>query len=104
MFLPPSYIPRAAADYVQGALRRFPALALLGPRQSGKTTLARHAFPDMPYSNLEDPVVRAQASEDPVGYLDAFPDGAIFDEIQNVPARCISPTSRPTSKETCAGW
>lgn len=86
MVNPTSYIPRAAEGYAHGALGRFPALALLGPRQSGKTTLARHAFPDMPYSNLEDPVVRAQASEDPVGYLDAFPEGAVLDEIQNVPA------------------
>ena len=82
----PNYIPRAARDYVLGAASRFPALALLGPRQSGKTTLARYAFPDMPYSNLEDPVVRAHANEDPVGYLDGFPRGAVLDEIQNVPA------------------
>ncbi len=71
---------------MQGAASRFPALALLGPRQSGKTTLAHYAFPDMPYSNLEDPIVRARASEDPVGYLDAFPRGAVLDEIQNVPS------------------
>lgn len=85
MIPPTVYIHRVAEAYAQGALGRFPALALLGPRQSGKTTLARHAFPAMPYSNLEDPVVRAQATEDPVGYLDAFPNGAVFDEVQNVP-------------------
>ncbi len=85
MARPDQYIAREAEPYVRGALNRFPALALLGPRQSGKTTLARRSFPEMPYSNLEDPVVRAQATEDPVGYLDAFPDGAILDEIQNVP-------------------
>ncbi len=82
----PPYIPRAAEPYVQGALGRFPALVLVGPRQSGKTTLAQRAFSTMPYSNLEDPVVRAQAIDDPVGYLDGFPDGAVLDEIQNVPA------------------
>lgn len=80
-----AYIPRELESYATGASERFPALALLGPRQSGKTTLARHAFSHLPYSNLEDPVVRDHASHDPVGYLDAFPRGAILDEIQNVP-------------------
>jgi predicted AAA+ superfamily ATPase len=83
--MPPRYIPRACEAYVRGAFQRFPALALLGPRQSGKTTLARRVFGELPYSNLEDPAVRAQATEDPVGYLDAFPNGAVLDEIQNVP-------------------
>ncbi len=82
----PPYMVREAETYVRGAFGRFPALVLLGPRQSGKTTLARRAFPSMAYSNLEDPVVRAEASEDPVGYLDRFPAGAILDEIQNVPS------------------
>lgn len=80
------FIGRTADTYIRGAFSRFPALALVGPRQSGKTTLARRAFPSLPYSNLEDPVVRAHAIEDPVGYLDAFADGAVLDEIQNAPA------------------
>ncbi|MFN8955795.1 MAG: AAA family ATPase, partial [Burkholderiales bacterium] len=50
------------------ALRRlagsFPVLAITGPRQSGKTTLARHLFPDKPYISLEDPTERAFAAED----------------------------------------
>lgn len=81
-----AYIPRTAESYIQGAFDRFPALALVGPRQSGKTTLARRAFAGLPYSNLEDPVERAQAVDDPVGYLDGFPGGAVLDEIQNAPA------------------
>lgn len=85
MLQPDSYIPRTAERYVKEAFGRLPALAVLGPRQSGKTTLARRVFAHLPYSNLEDPVVRDQASEDPVGYLDQFPEGAVLDEIQNVP-------------------
>lgn len=70
----------------KGAFKRFPAIAILGPRQSGKTTLAKMAFPDLPYANLEDPPTRAFASSDPVGFMARYANGAIFDEIQHVPA------------------
>jgi predicted AAA+ superfamily ATPase len=65
--------------------RSFPVLAVTGPRQSGKTTLARHVFPDKPYVSLEDPVERAFATEDPRGFLSRFAQGAIFDEAQRWP-------------------
>ncbi|WP_240644852.1 ATP-binding protein [Cyclonatronum proteinivorum] len=61
-------------------------MALTGPRQSGKTTLARHLFADKPYSTLEDPETFQFATEDPRGFLASFPDGAVLDEIQRVPA------------------
>ncbi len=67
-------------------LREFPLLALVGPRQSGKTTLARQLLPDRPYVSLEDLDWREQATEDPRGFLRQFPDGAILDEAQRVPA------------------
>jgi predicted AAA+ superfamily ATPase len=71
------------------ALRRlagsFPVLAITGPRQSGKTTLARHLFPDKPYISLEDPTERAFAAEDPRGFLARFTQGAVFDEAQRWP-------------------
>jgi len=70
----------------KGAFARFPAIAILGPRQSGKTTLAKMAFPELAYANLEDPPTRAFASADPVGFMARYADGAIFDEIQHVPA------------------
>ena len=63
----------------------FPVLAITGPRQSGKTTLARHLFPGKPYISLEDPTERAFADEDPRGFLARFSKGAIFDEAQRWP-------------------
>ena len=65
--------------------REFKALAITGPRQSGKTTLARQAFPKKAYVTLEDPDVRDFALSDPRAFLAQFPEGAILDEIQRVP-------------------
>ncbi|HEY3488631.1 MAG TPA: ATP-binding protein [Candidatus Deferrimicrobiaceae bacterium] len=58
---------------------------MTGPRQSGKTTLAKMAFPNKPYLSLEDPDMRALAESDPRGLLARFPDGAILDEAQRAP-------------------
>ena len=69
-------------------LRRFeqyPIVTVTGPRQSGKTTLCRATFPDLPYVNLEAHHVREAAVADPVRFLAQFPDGAVLDEIQNAP-------------------
>ncbi len=64
----------------------FPVLAITGPRQSGKTTLARALFADKPYVTLEDPEEREFADSDPRGFLARFPEGAIFDEVQRCPS------------------
>lgn len=65
--------------------RQYPVVTVTGPRQSGKTTLCRAAFPDKPYANLERPDLRAFAQTDPKGFLGQFPGGAVLDEIQRVP-------------------
>lgn len=63
----------------------YPIVTVIGPRQSGKTTIVQHAFSKKKYANFEFPDVRKMALEDPRGFLEQFPDGAIFDEIQRVP-------------------
>jgi predicted AAA+ superfamily ATPase len=64
---------------------QYPAIALIGPRQSGKTTLAKKMWPNLPYVLLEAPDIREYAEKDPRAFLQNYPDGAILDEIQNVP-------------------
>ncbi len=64
---------------------QYGIVTILGPRQSGKTTLCKLCFPNKPYVNLERPDERAFAQADPQGFLARYPDGAVLDEIQNVP-------------------
>lgn len=72
-------------ELVQSAAE-YPVVTILGPRQSGKTTVARMTFPDKPYLSLEDPDVRMAAEADPRGFLGQIEGGAILDEIQRVPS------------------
>lgn len=78
-------IKRTAYDTIMRLAKGFPVVAITGPRQSGKTTLARSAFPDKPYLTLEDPDTRLLAESDPRGLLSAYPDGLILDEAQRSP-------------------
>ncbi len=64
---------------------QFKAVAVVGPRQSGKTTLVRKVFANLPYVSLENPDIRKFALEDPKGFLTNYPNGAVFDEVQRVP-------------------
>lgn len=63
----------------------YPAVLVTGPRQSGKTTLCRMAYPDKPYVSMEAMDLRDFARTDPRGFLSEYANGAILDEIQNVP-------------------
>lgn len=78
-------LPRLITPTLQRLATSFPVLAITGPRQSGKTTLARAQFADRPYVSLEDPIERAFAAEDPRGFLARFTQGAVFDEAQRWP-------------------
>ncbi len=73
------------AKYATAVFAKYPVITITGPRQSGKTTLARSTFSEKPYANLENPVTRQFAEEDPVAFLGQYPQGAIIDEIQRVP-------------------
>lgn len=78
-------ISRNCEETVKKLLRGFPTVTITGPRQSGKTTLARKIFADKPYASLEDPDKRLFAQEDPRSFLEQFPDGAVIDEVQRCP-------------------
>lgn len=64
---------------------QFKAVAITGPRQSGKTTLARTIFADKAYVSLESPDERERATRDPRQFLGRFPDGCVLDEVQRAP-------------------
>ncbi|NQY80481.1 MAG: ATP-binding protein [Candidatus Caenarcaniphilales bacterium] len=64
---------------------QYPVITITGPRQTGKTFLAKHFFKAKPYFNLEDLELRDFAQSDPKAFLKPLEDGAIIDEIQHVP-------------------
>lgn len=78
-------ISRTAAIKLKELATQFKSVALIGPRQSGKTTLARHVFSKKPYVSLENPDTRRFALEDPRSFLALYPQGAILDEAQRAP-------------------
>ncbi|MBD3345911.1 MAG: DUF4143 domain-containing protein [Chitinivibrionales bacterium] len=78
-------IPRSAEKTILKLCKGFPVITISGPRQSGKTTLMQSMFPDRPYASLENPDILDFATQDPRGFLEAYPDGAVFDEAQRCP-------------------
>ena len=79
------YLKRDIEPEARSLLASFPVLTITGPRQSGKTTLARHLYPKLPYYNFENPDTRLFAVQDPRRFLADLPEGAILDEFQQVP-------------------
>lgn len=80
-----SFIPRTLEKALIQSFKKYPIITLLGARQTGKSTLVRHAFSSKPYVNLEALDIRDLAQNDPREFLKRYPRGAILDEIQNVP-------------------
>lgn len=78
-------IKRTIEPYIRKIAGQFPVVAIIGPRQSGKTFLAKHLFPEKAYVNAEYPDTRQFIEEDPRGFLEQYRDGAIIDEVQRVP-------------------
>lgn len=80
-----AYIHRIMSEAIVEASSYFPIITLTGPRQSGKSTLLRHLFGNVPYYSMEDLDIREIARRDPKGFLSQFHDGVIIDEVQHVP-------------------
>lgn len=78
-------IPRNIEPTLRQMAGQFKAVAITGPRQSGKTTLSRLVFPNKAYVSLEAPDERARAIYDPRQFLSRFPNGCILDEVQRAP-------------------
>ena len=79
------YIERDVTPHLQKLMRSYPVVTICGPRQSGKTTLARHLYPEYDYVSLENYNERQRFYDDPVGFLALHPAPCIFDEVQNTP-------------------
>jgi uncharacterized protein len=78
-------INRIAEERLVKLSKTFRSVAVVGPRQSGKTTMCRKVFPTKPYVSLENPDVLEFAQTDPRGFLGQFKNGAILDEVQRAP-------------------
>ncbi len=83
---------------------QYPVVAIVGPRQSGKTTLARYMFPDHKYLSMENLDIRHMAQDDPRGFLDDYGKNLILDEIQRVPSLFSYLQERVDLDESPAGY
>ncbi|MFH1457472.1 MAG: ATP-binding protein [Patescibacteria group bacterium] len=79
------YIKRKLTSKLKQSAKEFPVVAVIGPRQSGKTTLVKNTFPGYKYISLENPDTREFAKNDPKNFLNNYNNGVIIDEAQRVP-------------------
>ena len=79
------FINREITSVMLEMYRYFPVITMTGPRQSGKTTLLRKTFHQLPYYSLENLDIRHFALNDPNGFLSQHQEGMILDEVQNAP-------------------
>jgi predicted AAA+ superfamily ATPase len=78
-------IQRTIEKHISSLMNEYFSVSIFGPRQCGKTTLAKNLFPSFSYANLEDMNVRSLAKNDPEEFFTRFPEPVIIDEIQRVP-------------------
>ena len=79
-------LARTIEPIIHKLAKGFPIIAITGPRQAGKTTLAKRCFPQKPYVTLENPDILELALSDPKGFLNHYrPIGVILDEVQRAP-------------------
>ncbi len=79
-----TYVSRDIEPELRAAARQFPVVVLTGARQTGKSTLLQHLFPNVAYVTLDDPFTRQAAHEDPRSFLAQAPR-LVIDEIQQAP-------------------
>jgi len=78
-------ISRTLASSISGVFSYLPVITLTGPRQSGKTTLCREQFPDLPYVSFEHAATLAEVQADPMAFFNRYPNGVIIDEAHHFP-------------------
>ena len=78
----PIYIPRKMEELLKEAAQYFSVLSVTGPRQSGKSTILKHLFPEYKQYSMKDLHVRSFAENDPVAFLNQHPEGMFIDEVQ----------------------
>ncbi len=79
------YVSRTLESLIRQAMNQFPVVLLTGPRQTGKSTLLSHLFPEYRQVSLDDPLVRGMAMDDPDTFLLNHPPPVVIDEIQYAP-------------------
>ena len=85
MDAPDDWLPRRIADRLAEAMTDTPVVCLLGPRQSGKSSLVRRTFPKRAYYSFDDAALHTTARNDPAGFVASLPETVTLDEVQRAP-------------------